>query len=104
MGAVTLEEFAAGTYRSTLGSKYDLPVNRFSAYEILTRWTLEKETASSEPEQEEAEKPSERRGGRSEWLWGTKHRQGMVETMAILAAHTVGSRLGRQILRGLLVS
>jgi hypothetical protein len=38
----------------------------------------------------------------SEFLWGTKRRQGMVETMAKQTARTVGSQLGRQILRGVL--
>jgi len=36
-----------------------------------------------------------------EFLWGTKRRQGMVETMAKQTARTVGSQLGRQILRGM---
>ena len=35
-------------------------------------------------------------------LWGTKRRQGMVETMAKEAARAVGSQIGRQILRGVL--
>jgi hypothetical protein len=38
----------------------------------------------------------------TDFLWGTKRRQGMVETMAKQAARTVGSQLGRQILRGVL--
>jgi hypothetical protein len=38
----------------------------------------------------------------NEWLWGTKRRQGMVETMAKQAVRTVGGQLGRQILRGVL--
>ena len=37
-----------------------------------------------------------------EWLWGTKRRQGMVETMAKQTARTMGSKLGNQILRGVL--
>jgi hypothetical protein len=38
----------------------------------------------------------------SELLWGTKKRQGMVETLAKQAARTVGSQVGRQIFRGVL--
>ena len=42
-------------------------------------------------------------GGKlNEWLWGTKRRQGVVETMAKQAARTAGSKLGNQILRGVL--
>ena len=109
IGSITPEERAAVRARSPLGGKYDLPVNRESAYEILGRRTLEKELAGpeskqteEESKQAEAEKPSEGQGKVSEWLWGTKRRQGMVETMAKQAARTVGSQIGRQILRGVL--
>src|SRR3546814_6617899 len=37
-------------------------------------------------------------------LFGTKRRQGMIETMAKQTARTVGSQMGRKILRGLLRS
>ena len=61
-----------------------------------------RESAEADTKQAEAEKPSEGQGKVSEWLWGTKRRQGMVETMAKQAARTVGSQIGRQILRGVL--
>ncbi len=109
IGAVTPEERAAVRARSPLGSKYDSPVNRESAYEILGRRTLEKEKAEpgasgDQPAsgQGATEKTSEGQGMVSDWLWGTKRRQGMVETMAKQAARTVGSQIGRQIIRGVL--
>jgi DNA helicase HerA-like ATPase len=102
MGAVTPEEGATVRARSPLGSKYDSPVNRESAYEILSRRTLEREAAESEANQTEIEQPSERGRLFGDLLWGTKRRQGMVETMAKQAARTVGSQIGRQILRGVL--
>jgi DNA helicase HerA-like ATPase len=102
MGAVTVEERAAVRARSPLGDKYDSPVNRESAYEILSRRTLGKKAAESGSNQAEAEKPSEGRGLFGDWLWGTKRRQGMVETLAKQAARTVGSQIGRQIWRGVL--
>jgi len=102
MGAVTPEERAAVRARSPVGSKYDSSVNRESAYEILNRRTLERKTAGSGSDQVEKEKQSEGRGVFSEWLWGTKRRQGMLETMAKQTARTVGSQIGRQILRGVL--
>lgn len=102
IGTVTPEERAAVRVRSPLGSKYDSPVNRESAYEILARRTLEKEPATSGSKQSETDKPAEGQGKVSEWLWGTKRRQGMVETMAKQAARTVGGQIGRQILRGVL--
>jgi len=102
MGAVTPEERAMVRARSPLGSKYDSPVNRESAYEILKRRTLEREAAESRANQAEAAKPSERGSLFGDLLWGTKRRQGMVEAMAKQAARSVGSQIGRKILRGVL--
>jgi uncharacterized protein len=102
MGAVTPEERAAVRARSPVGSKYDFPVNRESAYEILSRRTLEREAADSESNQPEAGKPSVGGSLFGDILWGTKRRQGMVETLAKQAARSVGSQIGRQILRGVL--
>ncbi|MDD4463267.1 MAG: DUF853 family protein [Desulfobacterales bacterium] len=100
IGALTEEERAAVRMRSPVGGKYDSPVNRESAYEILSRRAETKSAA--QPGDAEAEKPPEVRGKIGEWLWGTKRRQGMVETMAKQTARTVGSQIGRQILRGIL--
>ncbi|HSF07360.1 MAG TPA: helicase HerA-like domain-containing protein [Methylomirabilota bacterium] len=101
MGAITPEERAAVRARSPVGAKYDNPVNRDSAYEILSRRTAPPE-APARPGTTQTEKSAESGGGLSDLLWGTKRRQGMVETMAKQAARTVGSQIGRQILRGVL--
>ncbi len=107
-GAVTPEERAAVRARSPIGSKYDAPVNRESAYEILTKRTSSTRATSAHQDDSAAQtkagdKPVAESGGQlSDMLWGTKKRQGMVETMAKQAARTVGSQLGRQILRGVL--
>jgi uncharacterized protein len=128
MGAITAEERAAVRTRSPIGGKYDTPVNRESAYEILTQRTAGVEAPASRessptpapresgagPVTREAAEPASRRGraqpaptsdaggGLSDLLWGTKRRQGMVEVLAKQAARTVGSQVGRQILRGVL--
>ena len=47
----------------------------------------------------EAEAPRSRL---DEFLWGTKRRQGAIETAAKQATRTVASGIGRQILRGVL--
>jgi DNA helicase HerA-like ATPase len=112
-GAVTPEERGAVRARSPIGTKYDTRVNRESAYEILNKRTVSTKAAGSEPSQPQAptsastappaNQPSGQSGGAlTEFLWGTKRRQGMVETMAKQAARTVGSQVGRQILRGVL--
>jgi DNA helicase HerA-like ATPase len=116
MGAITAEERAAVRSRSPVGVKYDTAVNRESAHEILNRKAA---PAPATPPPPEASAPTaktpapqpapETRQGEggigakmSEWLWGTKRRQGVVETMAKQAARTAGSKLGNQILRGVL--
>ena len=102
MGAVTPEERAAVMARSPLGAKYNSPVNRESAYEILSRRTVLQEKPVPRPGQAQEEHRSEGSSPLGDLLWGTKRRQGMVETMAKQAARTVGSQIGRQILRGVL--
>jgi DNA helicase HerA-like ATPase len=101
MRPVTAEERSAVRARSPLGGKYDTPLNRESAYEVLNRRAQQKEVDEKEAALHEEEKPTERRA-LGELLWGTKRRQGLVETMAKQAARTVGSQLGHRIFRGLL--
>ena len=102
IGAVTQEERAAVLARSPVGGKYDTPLNRESAYEILSRQAVPAETPVAESKQSREEQPSESGGRLGDLLWGTGRRQGMVEAMAKQAARTVGSQVGRQILRGIL--
>jgi uncharacterized protein len=102
MGSITPEERAAIKANSPVSIKYDNPVNRESAYEILNRRTIERAPAAEEQKQTEAQKPAKDRGALGDMLWGTSKRQGMVETMAKQAARTVASELGRNIMRGLL--
>jgi hypothetical protein len=102
MGAITPEERQAIRARSPISNKYDIPVNRESAYEILTQRASAKEEPEQNTKQTETGKTPERRGAIGDFLWGTKRRQGMVETMAKQTARTVGGQIGRQILRGVL--
>ncbi len=106
MGAITPDERAAVRARSPVGAKYDAPVNRESAYEMLSRRAAPAgapaQPGSAPTGPAPTDKPAESGGPLSVLLWGTKRRQGMVETMAKQAARTVGSQVGRQILRGVL--
>jgi DNA helicase HerA-like ATPase len=107
MGAVTAEERTAVRGRSPVGAKYDTAVNRESAYEMLNRRTATAPAAPQRAEtrtepREPAAAPAQQGGGLGDLLWGTRRRQGMVETMAKQAARTVGNEIGRQILRGVL--
>ena len=100
MGAITPDERASVRGRSPVGAKYDTPVNRESAYEILSRRAAPGETPVAKPDK--SAESSGVGGAIGDLLWGTKRRQGMLETMAKQAARTVGSEVGRQILRGVL--
>lgn len=102
MGAITPEERGAVRARSPISGKYDTPVNRESAYEILSRRAAPQDAAGPRSEQAPAEPRTGSGGALGDLLWGTKRRQGMVETMAKQAARTVGSQVARQILRGVL--
>jgi len=104
MGAITAEERAAVIARSPIGGKYDGDVNRESAYEILARRRDEAAGGPSASAKATADTPGPPRQDDTlhDWLWGTGRRQGIVEAMAKQAARTVGSQLGRQILRGVL--
>jgi hypothetical protein len=102
MGAITPEERAVVRARSPVGSKYDAPVNRESAYEILSRRTMEKATAETKTGSSGAETSTGIGSVISDFLWGTKRRQGVVETMAKQTARTIGNQIGRQIFRGVL--
>jgi DNA helicase HerA-like ATPase len=103
MGSIAPEERAAIVARSPIGGKYTTAVNRESAYEILAR----RRSDVASVEKPVAKDAKDAKGAQQgdmlhDWLWGTGRRQGMVETMAKQAARTVGSQLGRQILRGVL--
>jgi len=114
MGALTPEERNGVRARSPIGAKYDARVNRESAYEILGRRAAGEESpairpgaatrsGTAAPSGDTRPQPESQVGGQvSDFLWGTKRRQGMVETMAKQAARTVGSQIGRQILRSVL--
>ena len=100
-GSISTEERSMVRSRSPLGAKYDTPVNRESAYEILNRRAVQEQAAETAADSGDAEKPEER-GMLGDLLWGSKRRQGLVETTAKQAARTVGSQIGRKIIRGLL--
>jgi hypothetical protein len=114
MGAITPDERSAVRSRSPVGAKYDTRANRESAFEILTRRMAapapslpaphQPPASGSNPSSQPGTPPAGESSGSvlSDFLWGTKKRQGMVETMAKQAARTAGSQIGRQILRGVL--
>jgi DNA helicase HerA-like ATPase len=101
MGAITAEERAQVMGRSPVALKYDTPVNRESAHEVLLKRAEATGVAQAGGVAKAAPSPEEPNALR-DLLLGTKRRQGMVETMAKQAARSVGGQIGNQIVRGLL--
>jgi DNA helicase HerA-like ATPase len=106
LGPISEAERASIRSRSPVGPKYDTPVNRESAAEMLARRADAKTAADPQAtaQQEAAQQPagSSWGGAMHDAIFGTKRRQGMLETMAKQTVRTMGSQLGRQILRGVL--
>ena len=114
MGPISAEERAEQRRRSPVGSRYDQAVDRDSAEEMLLRKAQQSapapaagETPSAPPgapRQPEAQSSGQPGLGArlGEWLWGTKRRQGAVEAMTKSVVRSAGSRLGREIMRGVL--
>jgi DNA helicase HerA-like ATPase len=110
MGAITMDERNAVRARSPVGGKYDTAINRESAYETLTK-RAQSNTAAQAPTSApagsagSAQAPAaaaEPPSALHDFLWGTKRRQGVIETASKSAIRTVSTGVGRQILRGVL--
>ena len=109
MGAITEAERAQVRAGSPVGAKYDTRVDRDSAAEMLAKKAADKaEQAQAPPAKTRADEAAGSEHGFGDAvkdaMFGTKRRQGMVETMAKQTARTVGSQVGRRIVRGILGS
>lgn len=103
IGAITDEERNTIRQRSPVGTKYDTAINRESAAELLAARADDKATDTPAKESAADTSSASGLGGTvRDALLGTKRRQGMIETMGKQVVRTMGSQLGRQILRGVL--
>ena len=104
MGAINDTERQQVRNGSPVGGKYDNPIDRESAAEMLAKRAETAAKAADAP----AAKSEPESGGFSQSVkdavFGTKRRQGMVETMAKQTSRTIGTKLGNQILRGIMGS
>ena len=107
MGAITADERATIMQRSPVGAKYDTPVNRESAHEMLAR-RVEEMTAdepapsTSARADDAARRSSAPRENETRPAPRPRGRQSMAETVAKQMARTATSQITRQILRGVL--
>jgi hypothetical protein len=104
IGAITDAERATIRQRSPVGGKYDTAVNRESAAEMLAKRASDKAADAATVAAGAPAKDADAgwSGAVHDALFGTKRRQGMIETMGKQMVRTAGSQLGRQILRGVL--
>jgi len=106
MGAISEAERAQVRAGSPVGGKYDTAINRESAAEKLTQRAGEQVAKADAPaartEEQDAAQGSEWGQAVKDAVFGTKRRQGLLETMAKQTTRTVGSKLGQQIVRGIL--
>ena len=94
MGAITNEERMQVRAGSPVGAKYDTAINRESASELLAARV--QQASQDAPTAADAEE-----GGfgqkMSEFLFGTKRKQGMVQSVAKRTTGNVGGSIGRSV-------
>lgn len=104
IGPISDAERAALISRSPVAASYQQGIDRESAYELL------KKKAAAAAEQDAAERAQleldkkEKQAVRRTKSGGGSRRQGTAEAMMKSAARSIGSQLGRQIIRGVLGS
>ncbi|MEF3082973.1 helicase HerA-like domain-containing protein [Luteimonas sp. SMYT11W] len=107
MGAITPEERAQVRANSPVGGKYDTAINRESAAELLAKRaedaTAQARTPPAKTTREAEADEGEGGVGRSinEFLFGTKRRQGAVQSAGKQAVRTITNRIVRNLLGGI---
>jgi uncharacterized protein len=96
IGPLSIEERRDRIDRSPLKGRYDHVVDRESAYEILKTRTREAEVQQDRENRQKADQWPKTLGGRK--------RQSMGEAFVKSAARSIGSQVGRQIIRGIMGS
>jgi uncharacterized protein len=103
IGPATAEERQIVMSRSPVGGRYDQPVDRESAYEVL-RQRAERAAADAAAAQEAARAREEAVAADGGSRSTGRQRQSPLEAMVTSAARSIGSQIGRQLLRGVLGS
>ena len=101
IGPLSPQEHDQIVGRSPIRGRYDAVVDRESAFEMLQ---ARARSMATQAESRGREKSEESGGSAFDWLTGSSRRQGVGEAMVKSAARTIGTQLGRQILRGVLGS
>lgn len=106
MGPATDAERAQVRAGSPVGHRYDTAINRESAAELLAQRARQAVEHADAPKARSRQQDETQDGGFGQSvkdaIFGTRRRQGMLETMAKQTTRTIGTRLGNQIVRGIL--
>jgi uncharacterized protein len=105
IGPATVDERRSVMGRSPVAGRYDQAIDRESAYEVLQRRAQQAADAATARESEQPRYEHARRvGSGTGSLPRASTRQGPVEAMITSAARSLGTQIGRQLLRGVLGS
>jgi DNA helicase HerA-like ATPase len=110
IGPATVEERERVMSASPVAGRYDQPVDRESAHELLKKKADEKLSRHEEEqrrlalEQVVAEEAKRRERLEAEQRRGSGRRQSAMEAMVASVARSMGTQIGRQIVRGVLGS
>ncbi len=105
IGTISDEERTTIRSRSPVGGKYDTELDRESAFELLAARAQNAAEQTSTSKDKAKQAPAEEgglMGAAKDLLFGTKRRQGMLESMAKSAARNAGNQISRSIMRGVL--
>lgn len=102
IGPLTDQERQTILSRSPLKGRYDVALDRESAFELLQVRARESMLRAEEAKQSEAKAKAEKKDGG--WFTGSGRRQGVGEALVKSAVRTIGTQLGREILRGVMGS
>jgi DNA helicase HerA-like ATPase len=108
IGAITDAERSTIRSRSPVGGKYDTAIDRESAYEKLSARNANAPTASA-PAGRNAPAPAQDAGpgwggAIKDAIFGTNRRQGLLESAAKSMVRSASTKMGQQIMRGVLGS
>ena len=102
IGPLTAQERGAITSRSPLKGRYDVAMDRESAFEMLQVRARQSLLKAEEIREAETKAKAEQKDGG--WFSGSGRRQGVGEALVKSTVRTIGTQLGREILRGVLGS
>jgi len=102
IGPLTAQERGAITSRSPLKGRYDVAMDRESAFEMLQVRAHQSLLKAEETREAETKAKAEQKDGG--WFSGSGRRQSVGEALVKSTVRTIGTQLGREILRGVLGS